>query len=458
MGSQQRNTAPDRTPSKGRRRRARGHCFLESWRRATHAHTAGRAAQARSSRRGGIPAVAVECSGGVRAYLAITANAARPRRLGRGPPTRLPPRRQQHTSRHQNPPAAITISAFPLPLEIFDAWLDRLTRPPGRPRPPRAPRCDCDTMAEDAVQHDETTPPPAANPDAQTTVNDFLDYTEYFPSDLVRSLRLIGDLDQTYVDATQAVHRLTASYGKLPTMPAGERPDPVALRRDIALALDRATYARESSYAEASRLCEVAGRHKHRIGIIKRKLQAQPEPPSRDPTPVPASPQAVRGLHRNFPAPHLRLTFDGRFSRDRNKPRVALPGARIRTASFSDSDDSELRSHPDLAAPRRLKDHNDKPSRPHKVRVRPPGSGTNVHSSFAGISTSNALARLSPPPENARPGSRWAPWFKLTEYEMAVLRKKMKKNAVWTPSETMIKRQLEAGPRARSLRQGEATL
>lgn len=310
-------------------------------------------------------------------------------------------------------------------------------------------------MAEEAAPPEETTPPPVANPDAQTTVNDFLDYTEFFPSDLVRSLRLIGDLDQTYVDATQTVHQLTLKYGKLPTVPAAERPDPAALRKDIALALDRAIYARESSYAEASRLHEVAERHKHRIGIIKRKLQAQPEPPSRDPTPAPVSPQAARGLNRNFAAPHLRLTFDGRFAgssharpRDRNKSRVPLPGVRVRTASFSDSDDSEVRSAAGLAvAPKKLKDHKDKPPRPHKVRVRAPGSGTNVHSSFAGISTSNALARLSPPPENARPGSKWAPWFKLTEYEMAVLRKKMKKNAVWTPSETMIKRQLEAGGR-----------
>ncbi|KAF2443454.1 hypothetical protein P171DRAFT_432709 [Karstenula rhodostoma CBS 690.94] len=310
-------------------------------------------------------------------------------------------------------------------------------------------------MAEAAAPPEETTPPPVANPDAQTTVNDFLDYTEFFPSDLVRSLRLIGDLDQTYVDATQTVHQLTVKYGKLPTVPAGERPDPVALRKDIALALDKAIYARESSYAEASRLYEVAERHKHRIGIIKRKLQAQPEPPSRDPTPAPVSPHAARALNRNFATPHLRLTFDGRFGasstarpRDRNRSRAPLPGVRVRTASFSDSDDSDVRSTADLAvASRRLKEHKDKPPRPHKVRVRAPGSGTNVHSSFAGISTSNALARLSPPPDNARPGSKWAPWFKLTEYEMAVLRKKMKKNAVWTPSETMIKRQLEAGGR-----------
>ena len=347
----------------------------------------------------------------------------------------LPRPQQLNESRgHRCAPVSITIdpqTPFPLPLDIIDAWLERLTRPSGTPPATRDPRCD--NMAEDAAAPEDAPPQPAANPDAQTAVNDFLDYTEFFPSDLIRSLRLIGDLDQTYVDATQVVHQLTVKYGKLPALPAGEggRPDPVKLRREIAHSLDRAIYARESSYAEASRLYEVAERHKHRIGIIKRKLQAQPEPPSRDPTPVPVSPQAPRAPNR-FGAPHLRLTFDGRHASStvRARDRKKGLGVRIRTASFSDSDDSDARSTVDLAAARRLKDRSDKTPKTPKSRTRPSGMGTNVHSSVAGISTSNALARLSPPPDNPRPGSRWAPWLKLTEYEMAVLRKKMKKNAV----------------------------
>ncbi|KAK5077554.1 hypothetical protein LTR16_008754, partial [Cryomyces antarcticus] len=72
----------------------------------------------------------------------------------------------------------------------------------------------------------------------------------------------------------------------------------------------------------------------------------------------------------------------------------------------------------------------------------PSGLGTNAHSAVAGISTSNALRLLSPPPVEAPNGSRWKPWFKLSEYEMAKLRKKMKKNAVWMPSATMVRREL----------------
>ncbi|KAL8928146.1 MAG: hypothetical protein Q9208_001856 [Pyrenodesmia sp. 3 TL-2023] len=76
-------------------------------------------------------------------------------------------------------------------------------------------------------------------------------------------------------------------------------------------------------------------------------------------------------------------------------------------------------------------------------QLRPPGKvGTNVHSAVAGISTTNALSLLEPPPPNAQPGSQHAPWMRLTDYEMAKLRKRLKKNAIWLPSENMIRREL----------------
>lgn len=293
--------------------------------------------------------------------------------------------------------------------------------------------------------------PAAPNPDAQTTVNDFLDYTEFFPSDLVRSLTLIGDLDSNYRDAVQQVHDLTALYGQLPSLPEQERPDPVALRKQIAQYLQKAINQREYAYTEASRLHEVTVRHCQRSSIIKRKLQAQPEPPSRDPTPPPVSPTAQRSYIRNYERPpHLRLTFDGgRHSsgarpRDRHRKPGALPSRRRPRAhsASSDSDDSDVRSNIDLAIPARK--HKANRDRHGGGRARAQGVlGTNVHSSVAGISTSNALAQLAPPPSDAKPGSKWAPWLKLTEWEMAVLRKAMKKNAVWTPSLTMVNRELE---------------
>jgi hypothetical protein len=294
---------------------------------------------------------------------------------------------------------------------------------------------------------------PAPNPDAQTTVNDFLDYTEFFPSDLVRSLTLIGDLDSTYRDAVQHVHDLAALYGQLPTLPEQERPDPVLLRKQIAQHLQKAINQREYAFTEASRLYEVTVRHCQRSSIIKRKLRAQPEPPSRDPTPPPVSPSAQRSYIRNYERPaHLRLTFDGgrhgasgARQRDRHRKPGALPSRRSRahsTSSDSSGGESDIRSNIDLAIP--VRKHKQNRDRQGGGRVRAQGVlGTNVHSSIAGISTSNALAQLAPPPPDARPGSKWAPWLKLTEWEMAVLRKQMKKNAVWTPSLTMVNRELE---------------
>lgn len=288
-----------------------------------------------------------------------------------------------------------------------------------------------------------TTPTPAPNPDAQTTVNDFLDYTEFYPSDLVRSLTLIGDLDATYAEAVQQVHELTSLYCKLPQLANRERPDPALLRKQIAQQLQTAINQREYAYTEAARLYEVTVRHCQRSSIIKRKLQAQPEPPSRDPTPPPVSPSALK---RSYERPRLHLTFDGA----RKHQHLTPNRGRQRAYSITSSDESDAprRGHQHTDRPRKAQTYKDRPQKP---RSRPPGvAGTNVHSSIAGISTSNALAKLTPPPADARPGSKWAPWLKLTEYEMAVLRKQMKKNAVWSPSETMVNRELERKHRTRA--------
>ena len=114
-------------------------------------------------------------------------------------------------------------------------------------------------MAEDATASalSETTPQPAPNPDAQATVNDFLDYTEFYPSDLQRSLLLVGNLDATYQEAVLSIHELTKLYGQLPNIPPRERPEPGALRKQIASELQKAIRCRESAFSEASRLYEV---------------------------------------------------------------------------------------------------------------------------------------------------------------------------------------------------------
>ena len=361
-----------------------------------------------------------------------------------------------------------------------------------------------DALSEMAVQV-------PADADAQATVTDFLDYTEYLPADLIRSLTLIRKLDESYLMTSGRVHELTKLYGGLPALPAHERPEPQALRSEISRSLNRAISIRGSSYAEASRLSDIVDHHLTRLRSIIVKLQALPQPPSRDPTPVPQS-APTQLAHRSRrgrndeedrpPAPRITLRLDGARSAavDRSGPggsrrknrtrRVTVPGEVLpppNPDSPPPSSETDWESPPPspipmptsrvgvLPRPVRSTPGPARPPRSHKApKIKPPkpprgprptpGQGTNVHSAVAGISTSNALAMLKPPPENAVPGSNDAPWLRLTQWEMAKLRKRMKKNAVWNPSETMIRRELAdhgRGPenyhaaRARSAATGE---
>ena len=312
---------------------------------------------------------------------------------------------------------------------------------------------------------------PPEDPDAQHTVTDFLDYTEFLPSDLVRSLTLIGNLDESYLGAADTVHELSKEYGSLPSLPPSERQSAQYLRKGISRNLDYAISCRESAYGEATRLFEMVDRHYNRLTSIITKLHALPKPPSRDPTPVPRSPRAIR----KTPPPRITLRLDGARAaasagRSSAKPekryrsrKITVPGEVLPPPNpdsplpFTDSDWESVPPSPipmptsrvgGSRKPARIRPP--KPPKAPKLKIpktprapRPPGAvGTNVHSSVAGISTSNALSLLTPPPPDPKPGSKHAPWMRLTEWEMAKLRKRMKKNAIWTPSETMIRREL----------------
>ncbi|KAL8714134.1 MAG: hypothetical protein Q9220_001862 [cf. Caloplaca sp. 1 TL-2023] len=341
------------------------------------------------------------------------------------------------------------------------------------------------------TQLEELTGEPPPDPDAQATVTDFLDYTEYLPSDLLRSLTLIGKLDKQYLNCTDQVHDLTKTYGLLPSISPPKRQNAQYLRQQISHQLDRAISARESAYAEAARLYDAVDRHSSRLDSIISKLNALPKPPSRDPTPVARSPQATRGRTAiKGTEATARITLHGprplnsnitSAQRARQKSRkVTVPGE-VLPPPNPDSPppvtDSEWESAPPSPLPmptsRVGATSRSRPAAP--VRIRPPKlpkppkdrtprpprapgtMGTNVHSAVAGISTSNALSLLSPPPVDAKPGSQHAPWMRLTEYEMARLRKRMKKNAIWSPSETMIRRELaDAGRGPENYRSAKA--
>lgn len=301
-----------------------------------------------------------------------------------------------------------------------------------------------------------------ADPDAQATVTDFLDFTEYLPSDMMRSLTLIGKLDKAYLEASATVNDLTATWGKLPTLPADQRPLPVKLRREISENLNRAVSSRVFSHAEAVRIHENVIRHYNRAKAIHAKLQAMRDNfPTAEEQKSPSqvkSPQMVR-------TPKITLRLDSNGQKIQRPPRITVPGEVLAPyeidfnaySSLSDesSDDEEDEEIP-VSPPRRVTTPSarikvvkpPKSPKPLKQKIpkppRPPRASTNrSDNAIPMMSTSSALAQLKPPPENAVPGSADAPWLQLTPYELAKLRKRMKKNAVWNPSDTMIARELK---------------
>ncbi|KAJ5492843.1 hypothetical protein N7539_001589 [Penicillium diatomitis] len=270
------------------------------------------------------------------------------------------------------------------------------------------------------------------DPDAQATVTDYIDYTEYLPADIIRSLTLIHGLNDRYLDSAQDVHSLARSYGQLPNRVSEERPGPIALREGVSRRMDRAINARESAFAEACRLHEVVDRHFDRLSCIRQKLEALPKPPSREPTPLPEPPSKRRKDKKEVPATtRITLRLDNRGGNDKRKK------SRSRRSGIGAEHLTDF--NPDSPIASTEQDRNGISSQayetPKKEKPRRPSSGT-------GVSGSNALSQLKPPPDDAKVGSEHLPWLRLTEWEMTKLRKKMKKNAVWQPSEVMIQREL----------------
>ncbi|TFB06391.1 hypothetical protein CCMA1212_002109 [Trichoderma ghanense] len=291
-----------------------------------------------------------------------------------------------------------------------------------------------------------------ADPDAQTTVTDFLDFTEYLPADMMRSLTLVGKLDQRYADASHKVDDLTTLWGQLPALPARERPSPVQLRAEISENLKQALDARIFAHAEAVRMADNVNRHYNKATALLSKLQAMMDNyPTEEQAPAePRSPQMTRAKLT------VRATGeDGQKVRRSRVPRITVPGEvlapyEIEYDTFSDDSDisSDEESEPPatttnrrmpVAAPRiKLVSNKSQKSSGRSSR------GQYATPALSAAAAANAAALLNPPPENAVIGSPDAPWLQLTQYELAKLRKRMKKNATWTPSETMIARELKA--------------
>ncbi|KAM0436796.1 hypothetical protein ACHAPT_002507 [Fusarium lateritium] len=291
-----------------------------------------------------------------------------------------------------------------------------------------------------------------ADPDAQTTVTDFLDFTEYLSSDVVRSLTLIGKLDERYTNASHKVDDLTSEWGRLPSMPAEERRPPVQLRADISEQLAQSVDSRVFAHAEAVRLSENVHRHYKKAKVLLSKLQKMmdnyPTEEAKSPV-VSKSPQLARNKLASKAAGD-----GGQKPRRPQVPRIIVPGEILAPYdvdydTFTDDSDVSSDEESDTPAPSRRTPApapriklvtNKTPKTPSRL-ARPVSYPTAALSQAA---AANNAALLHPPPDNAVIGSPDAPWLQLTQYELAKLRKRMKKNATWTPSETMIARELKA--------------
>lgn len=312
---------------------------------------------------------------------------------------------------------------------------------------------------------------PPQDPDIQATLSDFLTYTEHFPAHLTRALTLIGDQRARVEEKIKRVHEDTSVYSTLPAR-HGEKLDPVQLRKSISYALEEAESAARMAAEEATRMDEMCQREARRLDVVMDKLRAQPLPPSRDPTPEQqplTSPNlkrerrmSVRGDEQRMEKSSRKLT-DKAATKLRGRkimvPGEVLPPPDPNAPVESISDWTSPRASPPMEEPPirdkkatpRPRSRTPKLPKPERDRKTPkpraprqPGQpGTNAHSAVAGISTSNALLALTQPPEDAPKGSKWLPWMKLTEWEMAKLRKRMKKNAIWVPSQTMVRRELK---------------
>jgi hypothetical protein len=288
-----------------------------------------------------------------------------------------------------------------------------------------------------------------ADPDAQATVSDFLDFTEYLPADIARSLTLVGNLDNTYIDESAKLHSLTTAWGI-------EKNGAVELRDGLADDAIHSVNQRAFALAESQRMVENVNRHHVRAKTIRAKLETMREnyPTAEEQkSPVTAkSPQMSRAK--------ITMRGEGQKVRRPRVPRITVPGEVLApydltydayttgtdSSSEEEEDDEEGLSSRHTPAPHtRIKvvkssSKTPKPGRPPRPRSsvpppNPPGSG---------LSTSAVMAQLAAPPENAVIGGPDAPWGQLTPYELARLRKRMKKNAAWAPSDTMVARELNA--------------
>ncbi|KAA8894245.1 hypothetical protein FN846DRAFT_895250 [Sphaerosporella brunnea] len=357
-------------------------------------------------------------------------------------------------------------------------------------------------MSDMEISHALPAASSSADPDADATVREFIDcmqpqpfapasslllgltsHTEYLPSDINRYLWRLRDL-RTRHDESRAqlgdhlksfagVNRRasaklsafsdddtrSASHGGssgsssssnnndangLHSVVDSVSDKEMELRLLISQCLNDACHSVKESAVEAKRLEEHVERHHSRIVAIQGKLNTITIP-SRDPTPEETRPpkpkledQPVRRITLRFgnvdsasPQPPSSL------SRSRGRPTVGrTPARRAPKTSISalaaagDDDEGGWEDMLDTAGMKPLKK-----KKGFAIKRGP------KHPPADPLLSGGARARYE---DGTLIPNDKLPWNQLTNEELARLRKRMKKNSAWTPSVTMIVRELEA--------------
>lgn len=299
-----------------------------------------------------------------------------------------------------------------------------------------------------------TLPSSGSNPDAHSVVSEYIDYTEYLHCDIARSLSLIHKLDCDYGVCAAAVHEVATEYCALAE---GDGPSSLNtesaltgrlrdLRKGIANPLNSGLADREESVAEAVRLYETVDRHFNRLSDIIRRLQKINVVPRQNLAPEPSRDRGPS--HQGDAQMRITLRLDGQ--RRASLPSLARhPNPRTPNGLARNSTTSRKKSATRLVE--------------EKTSARK-ASSSKVPSAYANSSQQAVLESSSesdwddPPNPRAvvseadRKSSlthcfsedgRRLPWFELQPLELAVLRKRMKKNSSWQPSDAMMLKQLE---------------
>ncbi|RPA99813.1 hypothetical protein L873DRAFT_1682963 [Choiromyces venosus 120613-1] len=301
---------------------------------------------------------------------------------------------------------------------------------------------------EEAVASPES----LVDPDAVNITREFIDFTEFLPADMYRSLQLIRSLRKKAADYSRDVDLLCKEFANLPERsrilppsldipladyvcpPMSERETELRIR--ISQAIKGAKFAQQEAKAEATRASQNINLHHARIVAIYGALCKIKIPPD-EPEQKPVGGQQTDVKKIKIRIPSQKATPAGRHPRLRGSTSLAQTSRsrqkqRERNHRDEDGDDNEWEDIP--STPYNYEKIKKKKKLHGGMSRR--GPKNNSESPFVGgAKARNEDGSLIP--------NSMLPWNRLTNEELAKLRKRMKKNSGWTPSVTMIIRELE---------------